>query len=214
MFVPLIASFYTKHAFYKHWLSFFKANVIITLLFLIWDYAFTAIGVWGFNPDYLTGIFIGNLPLEEALFFICIPFCCVFSYFAFTYLVKNSPFKNNQNYITSVLIILLIGLTIVYFNRWYTATAFGFTALYLLYLKLKKVDLSYHYLTYLFILPFFFASNGLLTGSFLEAPIVWYNDAENMGVRLFTIPIEDSVYGLLLIFLNIEGYRYFESKRN
>ncbi|WP_159021720.1 lycopene cyclase domain-containing protein [Formosa sp. L2A11] len=214
VFVPLIASFYTKHAFYKHWLSFFKANVIITLLFLIWDYAFTAIGVWGFNPDYLTGIFIGNLPLEEALFFICIPFCCVFSYFAFTYLVKNSPFKNNQNYITSVLIILLIGLTIVYFNRWYTATAFGFTALYLLYLKLKKVDLSYHYLTYLFILPFFFASNGLLTGSFLEAPIVWYNDAENMGVRLFTIPIEDSVYGLLLIFLNIEGYRYFESKRN
>ena len=83
VFIPLIASFYPKHPFYKHWLSFFKANIIITILFLIWDYAFTAMGVWGFNSEYLTGIFLGNLPLEEVLFFICIPFCCVFSYFAF-----------------------------------------------------------------------------------------------------------------------------------
>ena len=169
-------------------------------------------GVWGFNAEYLTGIFLGNLPLEEVLFFICIPFCCVFSYFAFTYLVKNNPLKGRQHHITTILITLFSLVAIWYSNRWYTATAFGFTALYLIYLKWENVDLSYHYLTYLFILPFFFASNGILTGSFLEAPIVWYNDAENIGVRLFTIPIEDSVYGMLLIFLNIEGFRYFQSK--
>ena len=213
IFIPLIASFYPKHAFYKHWLSFFKANVIITILFLIWDYAFTAMAVWGFNPDYLTGIFLGNLPLEEVLFFISIPFCCVFSYFAFTFLVKTSPLKKIQHHITSALILITFVLTLLYFDRWYTATACGLTALYLIYLKWKKVDLGYHYLTYLFILPFFFISNGILTGSFLEAPIVWYNDAENIGIRLFTIPIEDSIYGLLLIFLNIEGFHYFESKR-
>ncbi|WP_299777245.1 lycopene cyclase domain-containing protein [uncultured Formosa sp.] len=211
--VPFIASFYPKHAFYKHWLSFFKANVIITLLFLIWDYAFTAMGVWGFNPEYLTGLFIGNLPLEEVLFFICIPFCCVFSYFAFTYLVKTNPFNKIQSYISSVVIIVTAMLAIFYFNYWYTVTACGFTALYMLYLKRKNINLEYHYLTFLFILPFFFASNGLLTGSFLEAPIVWYNDAENMGIRIFTIPVEDSIYGLLLIFLNIEGFRYFESQK-
>ncbi|WP_369692175.1 lycopene cyclase domain-containing protein [Formosa haliotis] len=70
-------------------------------------------------------------------------------------------------------------------------------------------------LPYLFLdSSFFLLSNGLLTGSFLEAPIVWYNDAENLGFRLFTIPIEDSIYGLLLIFLNIEGFRYFQTKLN
>ncbi|MBP1838205.1 lycopene cyclase domain-containing protein [Formosa algae] len=213
VFVPLVASFYPKHAFYKRWMSFIKANCIVTILFLIWDYIFTAIGVWGFNPEYLTGIFIGNLPLEEVLFFICIPFCCVFSYFAFTYLVKRSPFTSVQHHITTILIVVFTILAGLYFNHWYTVTACGFTALYLMYLKLKKVDLAFHYLTFLFILPFFFASNGLLTGSFLDAPIVWYNDAENMGIRMFTIPIEDSIYGLLLIFLNIEGFRYFENKR-
>ncbi|CDF78120.1 lycopene cyclase domain-containing protein [Formosa agariphila KMM 3901] len=210
--IPLVASFYPKHAFYKHWGAFFKANAIIAIFFIIWDYAFTKMGVWGFNPEYLTGVFFGELPLEEILFFVCIPFCCVFSYFAFTYLVKTNPFKSNQHHITTVLIVLTSFIALQYYNHWYTATACGLTAIYLIYLKWKQVDLSYHYLTFLFILPFFFASNGILTGSFLEAPIVWYNDAENMGIRLFTIPVEDSIYGLLLIFLNIEGFRYFESK--
>jgi len=77
---------------------------------------------------------------------------------------------------------------------------------------IKKTNLSFHYLSYIFILPFFFLSNGILTGSFLVEPIVWYNDAENLGIRLFNIPIEDSIYGLLLIFLNIDLFEYFGFK--
>ncbi|MGJ5641942.1 lycopene cyclase domain-containing protein [Formosa sp. S-31] len=210
--VPLLASFYPKHAFFKHWKSFFIANSIVTLVFLIWDYFFTDMGVWGFNPEYLLGIYIANLPLEEILFFICIPFSCVFSYFAFKYLVSATFFKGIQQYITLGCSVVFISLGLIHYSKWYTFTAFLFAGMYLLYLRWKQVDLSYHYLAYVFILPFFLISNGLLTGSFLEAPIVWYNNAENLGLRIFTIPIEDSVYGMLLIFMNIEGFRYFQSK--
>lgn len=53
-------------------------------------------------------------------------------------------------------------------------------------------------------------SNGLLTGSFITEPIVWYNDAEKLGIRVETILIEDSIYGMLLVFMNIELSRFLK----
>ena len=211
--IPFLASFYYKHPFYKTWTSFFKANLIVAMLFIIWDYIFTEIGVWGFNPDYLTGFYIENLPVEEILFFIAIPYACVFSYFAFTYLINKNPLRKVQSTITYSLILILIVSALFNSTKLYTFITFLSMSLFLIYFAYKKTNLSLHYLNYLFILPFFFISNGILTGSFLMEPIVWYNDSENLGIRISTIPIEDSVYGMLLVFLNIELYAYFE-KRN
>ncbi|TYA55138.1 lycopene cyclase domain-containing protein [Formosa maritima] len=210
--IPFIASFYPKHAFYKDWKSFYKANILVTLLFVIWDSLFTKIGVWGFNGTYLTGIHIGNLPLEEILFFICIPYACVFSYFAFQYFFKTNALQKYQTILSYILITVLFITAIFNYGKLYTSVTFFGTSFYLMYLIYKKTDLSLHYLSYLFVLPFFFLSNGVLTGSFLVEPIVWYNDAENLRIRLFNIPIEDSIYGLLLIFMNIELYCYFKRK--
>jgi lycopene cyclase domain-containing protein len=212
MIIPFMASFYPKHAFYKEWKPFFKANIIAALLFVFWDAIFTKIGVWGFNETYLTGIHLGNLPIEEILFFICIPYACVFSFFAFQYFIKTNILQKYQVIISLILIAILFIVAIVNYNKLYTSITFFATSFYLMYQVFKKTDLSLHYLSYFFILPFFILSNGILTGSFLIEPIVWYNDAENLGIRLFNIPIEDSVYGLLLIFMNIELFQYFKRK--
>ena len=211
--VPFIASFYKKHAFYKEWSSFFKANIIVALLFIIWDSIFTNLGIWGFNTDYLTGVHLGNLPIEEVLFFICIPYCCVFTYFALQHIINQNPLEKIASALSSFFIITLFVVGLFHFEKLYTSITFLSTAIFLTYLKLKKINLSYHYLTYFLILPFFFISNGILTGSFLVEPIVWYNDAENLGIRIGNIPVEDSIYGLLLIFMNIELYRYFKNRK-
>jgi lycopene cyclase domain-containing protein len=210
--IPLLASFWPKKSFYKEWKYFIPANLIVGLLFIIWDIYFTKIGVWGFNEDYLIGVNIVNLPLEEALFFICIPYACVFTYFALKHLIKTNPLQNIQKQITIVLVAILLVFTVFNLDKWYTAITFVLTSLFLLYLLYIKENISYYYLSYIFIYPFFLISNGILTGSFIKEPIVWYNNQENIDYRIGTIPVEDSIYGLLLIFLNIKIYMYLKSK--
>ncbi len=212
IFIPLLASFYPRHAFFKEWRYFLPANVLVALLFLVWDYYFTQMGIWGFNADYLTGVYLFNLPLEEVLFFIAIPYACVFTYFVMLYLIKNNPLKPIQGGITISLALIFLIIAIGFYDRRYTSLTAALAGLYLLVSFYKKRDLSYVYLSYSIILPFFFISNGILTGSFIDAPIVWYNNAENLGLRMGTIPVEDSVYGFVLVLMNIDLYESLKKR--
>ena len=207
--IPFIASFYKAHAFKSTWPAFFKACSVVGLLFIIWDIIFTNLGIWGFNPNFLIGINFFNLPLEEILFFVCIPYACVFTYFSLKYLVPNINGQKKVRIIIIFLILTLSALAIIYHDRMYTFTTFSLTVLFLCYCLLNKIDLTYVFLSYVLILPFFFLSNGILTGILTTGPIVWYNDTENMGIRMFTIPVEDIIYGFLLIASINVIYAYF-----
>ena len=48
------------------------------LFFIPWDIYFTYHHIWHFNDEMTLGVDFLLLPLEEWLFFIIIPFCCVF----------------------------------------------------------------------------------------------------------------------------------------
>lgn len=212
--VPLIASFDHRLKFYRDWKYFFPGMIITLAFFIIWDVLFTHWGVWGFNPDYLTGINLINLPVEEWMFFVAIPYACVFTYEALNYLVKKDYFGPYAQTISWVLVVVLLALAILHTDRWYTAVTFGFTALFLLLhlLVLKSTYLGRFFFAYLFILFPFFIVNGILTGSFIEEQVVWYDDTRNLGIRLFTIPVEDSIYGMLLILMNVTFLEHFRSR--
>lgn len=210
--IPFVASFYPKYSFFKEWRFFLPANLLVALLFLIWDYVFTDIGIWGFNPDYLSGIYLLNLPLEEVLFFICIPYACVFTYFALISLLSINPLRRWHRVLTMVLMVVLLTLGVYFSSHLYTFVTFFATGLYLAFKWFRKSDLSSIYLAYLVIIPFFLISNGILTGSWIDDPIVWYNNQENMGWRIVTIPPEDGIYGFLLIMMNIDLYLFFKGR--
>ena len=97
--------------------------------------------------------------------------------------------------------VLIVGLTlsgIKYIDRWYPAVTFLSLAILLLILVfiIKPAFISRFYFAYLFILIPFFVVNGILTGTGLSEPVVWYNNEENLGIRMLTIPLEDIFYGM------------------
>lgn len=210
--VPFAFSFESKIQFYKKWKALFPSLLIPGILFLIWDSYFTSIGVWGFNEKYLTGIQVYNLPLEEILFFICIPYCCVFTYEVLNYFVKQDVLGKYARYGTTIVAYMLVAVSFKYSDKAYTVSTSVLTTLFLLLhlVVLKKAYWSKLVFAYLVILVPFFMVNGILTGTGLDEPIVWYNDEENLGVRMLTIPAEDAIYGFLLIASNITLFEHFK----
>lgn len=212
--VPFVFSFHPKIKFYKEWRAFIPANLLVLLIFILWDIIFTSLGVWGFNSKYILGIYLFNLPVEEILFFICIPYACVFTYYCLTRFYKFSFTKKFEDIFIPVFSLILLVSGIYFFSRKYTSSVFISLSFILLLLKyFYKPDwLSKLFVIYLFLLIPFFIVNGILTGTGLEQPVVWYNDNENLGVRLLTIPIEDIFYGFELILFNIFFYHLFKSR--
>ena len=212
--VPFLFSFHPKINFYKTWEEFFTSAFIVAVVFIIWDSIFTRLGVWNFNPRYITGTYFFELPVEEILFFICIPYSCLFTYYCldkFFSLTWNPAF---ENIFCIVLSIFLLSTGFVYFRHLYTPTTFISTSIVCLVLKFVfKINwFGKAVSVYAILLIPFLIVNGILTGTGLAEPVVRYNNLENLNIRLFTIPVEDVFYGFELILLNLSIYLYLLRK--
>jgi lycopene cyclase domain-containing protein len=214
--IPFIAGFDSRLKFYKQWKYLFPSLLFTMLVFIPWDMLKTYAGVWGFNPRYLLGMYWGNLPFEEWLFFIAIPYSCLFTYHALNFLIKKDIFGKSAKWIAlfSGLSLLVIGL--VNLDKLYTSVTFLSTGIFLLLhcFIFRKVYLGRFFLMYFITLIPFFIVNGLLTGSFIPEEVVRYDDSQNLGIRLGTIPVEDLVYGLLMLLMNVTWFEYFRNRQN
>ncbi len=204
---PLALSFDKKVAFYKNWKYVFPALVIPASFYIIWDIYFTSKGVWHFNENYITGVKWYGLPVEEILFFLLVPYCCVFIYECIRCYFPH--LKNNKmaDIILIILATLLLVTGIFYHDKYYTASTFIFTGIFIMLVYLfrnyfKNFDAFSFLVSYAVCLVPFLIVNGFLTA----IPVVLYNDAENLGLRIYTIPFEDAFYGMLLILMNIVFY--------
>ena len=201
LLIPFIYSFEKRMNFIKDWKAVLLAIFIVAIPFLIWDVYFTRIGVWGFNPVYLIGVNIVNLPLEEVLFFFCIPYASIFIHYALRYFFPDKKLSDRTTKIISLILLLVAFAAIVYvFPKKYTSVNFAvFCCLMMYALLVSSKELNSFYLSFLVILIPFFIVNGILTGSFIEGEVVWYNNDENLGLRIFTIPVEDMFYACYIL---------------
>ncbi|MFL0062391.1 lycopene cyclase domain-containing protein [Tenacibaculum maritimum] len=213
--IPLLYSIFEKKF---HFIQYIKAAClsisIIAVPFLVWDAAFTKIGVWGFNSNYHLPLKIIGMPIEEWLFFICIPYACLFTHEVLKYYFPNLKLSRRfAKQITVFLLLITIAGLVFNFGKQYTTINFILFLLLMGYSLAKHLEVLQTYLpSFLVILFPFFIVNGVLTGSFIEAPVVWYDDAENMNFRLFTIPFEDAFYAFNLLFSIQLVFNYLKNK--
>ena len=203
--VPLILSFDKKLQFYKQWKYLLPSIVVIAVFYIAFDIYFTKLGVWGFNARYHSSIVFFRLPLEEWLFFIIIPYASIFLHDSIVlYFSKIRLSKQITNFITISLIIISLLFIMLNFGKAYTTYIFLLVILVLIFSFFDKTGiLNSYYISFIVILIPFLLVNSILTGSFIDEPIVWYNNDENVGIRFFTIPIEDFGYAFSLILFNL-----------
>ncbi|RNA62986.1 lycopene cyclase domain-containing protein [Chryseobacterium nematophagum] len=214
--ICFIFSFHPKIKFNRYFTTFFKASFIVALVFIAWDIWFTNRGVWWFNDDYLLGLRIYNLPLEEILFFLCIPFSCIFTYFCIDkfFTLDWNPLLEKTFVCISILYALV--LSVYFYDKIYTVITFASTAvsMFILYFILQSKWLGKASLIYLLLMPGFFIVNGILTGTGLDSPVVNYNPKDFIGIRILTIPVEDVVYGYEMILWNIYLFQKFKKNED
>lgn len=211
--IPFIFSFHQKLKFIKQWRHFVVPCLATASFFLIWDILFTCHGVWSFNSKKVIGIYFFNLPVEELLFFICIPYACLFTYHAISLFVKIKSYTKPTSIFSIFLILCLVLTAVLHIKQLYTSVTFFLLAIMFIFILFKKVNwLTHFYFSFLLILIPFFISNGVLTGSWIDAPVVIYNDRYNLGIRLLTIPLEDIFYGMLLFLMNVNGFEFSKRK--
>ena len=189
--------------------------IIPALLYIVWDIYFTSKGVWSFNPAYITGINLYNLPIEEVLFFFIVPYCCVFIYACIRAYFPNLVNKKTADLFLLALAIALFVTGVIYVEKYYTSWTFIFTGAFILIIYaarkfLKTFDAVSFLVSYAICLIPFLIVNGFLTA----IPVVIYNDAENLGIRIYTIPFEDAFYGMLLVLMNIAIYEKIKSQKS
>jgi len=216
---PLALSFDRRVAFYTHWKAVFAAMAPVSAVYIIWDVLVTERGDWSFNPEYAGTARILGLPPGEWLFFITVPYACIFIYeVARAYFPRKYYRPNQQKTPFAVLVpagaaALLALAGMIYFSgNDYSFLTLLFFLIWILITLVWNPWLFRDIHTLWFMLlsqAAFLLVNGILTG----LPIVEYNPEAIWGVRIITIPLEDLFYNISFLgliqnlYVRMKGYK-------
>ncbi|MBF9134553.1 lycopene cyclase domain-containing protein [Plantactinospora sp. S1510] len=65
----------------RRWRRLLLTLLPVVVIFALWDLAAIAAGHWTFDPEQTTGVLLpGDLPLDEVLFFVVVPFCAILGF--------------------------------------------------------------------------------------------------------------------------------------
>ena len=211
IFFPLILSFDKNLKFYKKVPYVLQSIAFISTAYIVWDVIATERGDWAFSPEHLIGFYILGLPLEEILFFITVPYACIFIFETVSFYVKEKKLNFNKK-LSIIPAVILIVLGIIFYDQNYTFTVSIFAAAFFIGAVLFNEQLlasrNFWITMLISFLPF------LIVNYFLTSiPIVTYSETAFSGKRFITIPYEDFLYSFSMISLWILFYELAREKK-
>ncbi len=209
---PLILSFDKKVHYISYWNRVFAALTLTFIPFVAWDIIVTD-RHWWFNPIHTLPLRIFGLPIEEILFFITIPFACIF-----IWLCLNAYFpvkRNNINIRANLIfyVFLIAGILLFSLGKEYSALVTITCGLSIFLdekLSTKLYQFRNFYILLFIVTGLILIFNGYLTGR----PIVLYDIQYQLDFRITTIPVEDFLYGISHIYLSIIAFEWLGKKND
>lgn len=192
---PLALSFDSKVHFWTHWPATLGALALTGVLFLFWDAVAVLRGDWKF-PEKWTGRwrFLG-LPLGELLFFVAVPYACLFVFEVLrTYVPSTVLIGVPASFLYSGALVFVLAAWI-FRRHGYTVLALASVTVFLTTLALTRPSLAGDS-TFLWWLAVCFVAFVIVNGIYTALPTIRYNETAIWGLRIGTIPLEDFFYNL------------------
>ncbi len=206
---PLTFGSMKRFYFIDRWKYVFLSIIIVAIPFIIWDSLVTN-RHWMFNELFTMDLRLAHLPIEEILFFITVPFACLFTWEMIKKYIPDFYVAFGDMVQILAYIMPLAGVLLFINGKEYTGLVMFALSLAIMVDKFLATNLVYQkrfywYLGVIIILTLIF--NGYLTAR----PVVLYGESYQLGMRVFTIPVEDFGYGISLLFLCTILYEKFKT---
>lgn len=210
--VPFVVGAFRFAYFYDRLAVALRATLWAALPFVAWDAA-VAGRHWWWNPAYVLGPSALGLPLEELLFFLAVPLTCLFTWERLLGGDRAAPRREPllgrlrlEHLYPLAWALVPLGIVVAARGQEYTGfalVALGVAALLDHALGVGLLVVPRALAFFGAVLALTVACNGYLTAR----PVVLYDERYQLGLRLATIPVEDFVFGLALVWLTTSLYQ-------
>ena len=208
---PVALSFDRRVHYVSRWSLALLSCGMCLIPYVLWD-ALVVGRHWWFSEATILGWRVAGLPVEEWLFFISVPFACLFIWDVLHAYLDNRRIPGLKYLRISLVFTFPLGLTMFHYRKGYTALVLISISLVVYLDAWLKTDLLLRSTTYLYLA--IVVGLILIFNTYLTArPVVLYGESYQLGFRIGTIPVEDFAYGLGLVLLNTELYEKLKERR-
>lgn len=181
----------------QEWRRLTQVFLLVSLPFVLLDVYSHASGWWAYNPDFVTGFRSMGLPLEEIMFFIVVPFACLYLFSAVARMARSEQLRRPWHW-RLVLGMLIVGALTLALIEPRERTLFDvFVFVLVATVGWIKPPSRVEILWLGAVVLLFLIVNTILTA----LPVVTYDATFGSRYRIGTIPFEDVLYNFSFLVL-------------